>query len=146
MCCLFRLLQVLGKGWDGDSEGKQAREMGKREHALQLFCRHLLLFSSSAFGIAGMREEAAGLQWHWDEDEVIHHSCLTMTTKRKIKKFSQSHEEINQIYQSPQLAEASPQRNESSHRCSNHNSFGLVEDSWCNVGERPCRLKIADQG
>jgi hypothetical protein len=28
----------------------------------QLFCRHLLLFSSSAFGIAGMREEAAGLQ------------------------------------------------------------------------------------
>jgi hypothetical protein len=42
--------------------GKGAREMGKREHALQLFCRHLLLFSSSAFGIAGMREEAAGLQ------------------------------------------------------------------------------------
>jgi hypothetical protein len=39
-----------------------AREMGKREHALQLFGRHLLLFSSSAFGIAGMREEAAGLQ------------------------------------------------------------------------------------
>ena len=39
-----------------------AREMGKREHALQLFCRNLLLFSSSAFGIAGMREEAAGLQ------------------------------------------------------------------------------------
>jgi hypothetical protein len=43
-------------------EGKQAREMGKREHTLQLFCRNLLLFSSSAFGIAGMREEAAGLQ------------------------------------------------------------------------------------
>ena len=39
-----------------------AREMGKREHALQLFCRHLLLFSSLAFGIAAMREEAAGLQ------------------------------------------------------------------------------------
>ena len=37
-----------------------AREMGKREHILQIFCRHLLLFSSTAFEIAGMREEAAG--------------------------------------------------------------------------------------
>ena len=45
-----------------------AREMGKREHELQLFCRHLLLFSSSAFGIAGMREESAGLQRQWKED------------------------------------------------------------------------------
>ena len=43
-------------------EGKQAREMGKREHALQLFCRHLLLFSSSAFGIAGMRWTAVTLR------------------------------------------------------------------------------------
>jgi hypothetical protein len=30
---------------------------GEREHGLQLFCRHLLLFSSSAFGIAGMRKK-----------------------------------------------------------------------------------------
>ena len=37
---------------------------GKREHTFHLFCRHLLLFSSSAFGIAGMWEEAAGLQRH----------------------------------------------------------------------------------
>ena len=60
-----------GEGtWEGMSwafrgikgTGKGAREMGKREHALQLFCRHLLLFSSSAFEIAGMWEEAAGLQ------------------------------------------------------------------------------------
>ena len=67
-----------------------AREMGKREHALQLFCRHLLLFSSSAFGIAGMWEEAAGLQRPSDEDSCNlsskdrHASKLpTMTTKRK---------------------------------------------------------------
>ena len=42
--------------------GRGKTGLGKREHALQLFCRHLLLFSSSAFGIAGIREEAAGLQ------------------------------------------------------------------------------------
>jgi hypothetical protein len=42
--------------------GRGKTGLGKREHALQLFCRHLLLFSSSTFGIAGIREEAAGLQ------------------------------------------------------------------------------------
>ena len=50
--------KVLGKGW----AFRGITGLGKREHALQLFCRHLLLFSSSAFGIAGIREEAAGLQ------------------------------------------------------------------------------------
>jgi len=60
----------MGEGtWEGMSwafrgitgVGKGAREMGKWKHALQVFGRHLL-FSSSALGIAGMREEAAGLQ------------------------------------------------------------------------------------
>ena len=42
--------------------GRGKTGLGKWEHAIQLFCRYLHLFSSSAFGIAGMREEAAGLQ------------------------------------------------------------------------------------
>jgi hypothetical protein len=46
----------LGKGWP--FRGKTG--LWKREQ-LSLFWLHLL-FSSSAFGIAGMREEAAGLQ------------------------------------------------------------------------------------
>ncbi len=57
-----------GEGtWEGMDiqmyNGKGKTGLGKREqeHALQLFCRHLLLFSSSTFGIAGIREEAAGL-------------------------------------------------------------------------------------
>ncbi len=56
-----------GEGtWEGMDiqmyNGRGKTGLGKREHAFQLFCRHLLLFSSSTFGIAGIREEAAGLQ------------------------------------------------------------------------------------
>jgi hypothetical protein len=66
--------------------------MGNQEHALQLFCRHLRLFSSSALpalGIAGMLEEAAGLQRHSDEDSCNLSSkdryakLPAMPTKRK---------------------------------------------------------------
>ena len=42
--------------------GRGKTGLGKRDHALKLFCRHFLLFYSSTFGIAGIREEAAGLQ------------------------------------------------------------------------------------
>ena len=46
--------------------------------------------------------------------------------KKKIKTFSLSHKEISNLPKYPQLDEASPQRNESSHSCSTHNNFGLV--------------------
>jgi hypothetical protein len=40
--------------WEGMRWGFRGKTgLGERDHALQLFCRHLLLFSSSAFGIAG---------------------------------------------------------------------------------------------
>ena len=72
----FRGKTVLGKWENGrrylgrdemgiqryNGRGKMGLGKREQEHALQLFCRHLLLFSSSAFGIAEMREEAAGLQ------------------------------------------------------------------------------------
>ena len=48
--------------------GRGKMGLGKRKHALKLFCRHLFIFSSSAFGIAGIREEAAGLQRQWEEN------------------------------------------------------------------------------
>jgi hypothetical protein len=46
--------------------------------------------------------------------------------KKKIKTFSLSHKEISNLPKYPQLDEAWPQRNESSHSFSTHNSFGLV--------------------
>jgi hypothetical protein len=59
--------------------------------------------------------------------------------KKKITKNSHSHKEMNQTYQSiPNRMRQSPQRNESSHSCITHNSFGLVEYCWCNVGESSC--------
>ena len=109
-----------------------AREMGKREHALQLFCRHLLLFSSSAFGIARMREKLLHCSDSGRRIVVTRIGCTLKLPnndkkKKKITKFAHSHKEINQIYQS--IPNWIRQAHKSNHSCSTHNSFGLVEDS-----------------
>jgi hypothetical protein len=49
--------------------------------------------------------------------------------KKKIKKFSLSHKEINRIYQSIPNLMRQAHKEMASHSCSTHNSFGLVDNS-----------------